>query len=201
MSRSSDRFFASPNWHVDCRLVAELPEDSVVGVRFITYMVSIAVALAALLLTGWFAYSDVNLRQQIDDANHRLEDDYWDVAEIRRLQRFYEIEAKKIESAYAEIKNPIFFSGFISDLGRTMPDRMIVDAIDFTEGKIVVRGRFPESPEKASELIGGYVAKLRKDPEEGPHFSAINITALERSTEDEQMMTYELTFHLKARSL
>jgi len=99
MSRSSDRFFASPNWHVDCRLVAELPEDSVVGVRFITYMVSIAVALAALLLTGWFAYSDVNLRQQIDDANHRLEDDYWDVAEIRRLQRFYEIEAKKIESA------------------------------------------------------------------------------------------------------
>ena len=47
MSRSSERFFSSQNWHVDCRLVAELPEDSVVGVRFIIYLVSIAIALAA----------------------------------------------------------------------------------------------------------------------------------------------------------
>jgi hypothetical protein len=200
MSRSSERFFSSQNWHVDCRLVAELPEDSVVGVRFIIYLVSIAIALAALLFTGWFAYSDANLRQQIADANHRLEDDYWDVAEIRRLQRFYEIEAKKIESAYSEIKDPILFSRFISYLGQTMPERMIVDAIEYADGKLTIRGRFPENPEKASELIGAYVAKLRKDPDEGPRFSAINITALERSTEDEQMMTYELTFHLKPQS-
>lgn len=200
MSRASDRLFLTPNWHVDCRLVAELPEDSVVGVRFIIYAVSSAIALAALLFTGWYIYDNFNIRQQIDDANHRLEDAYWDVAEIRRLQRFYETEAKKIESAYAEIKNPILLSGFISDLGRTMPNRMIVDAVDFADGKIFIRGRIPESAERASELIGGFVTKLRKDPEIGSHFSAINITGLERSTEDEQMMIYELTFHLKPRS-
>ena len=200
MTRSRDRLFIAPNWHIDCRLVAELPEDSVVGVRFITYAVSCAIALAALLFTGWYGYADFTLRQQIDDGNHALEDNYWDVAEIRRLQRFYEIEAKKIESSYAEIKNPIYVSGFISDLGRTMPERMIIDSIEYGDGKIVIRGRFHESAERASQIIGAYVDQLRKDPDIGSYFTSINIVGLDRSSEDEQMMNYELLLHLKPRT-
>src|SRR5580704_19073910 len=89
-----DRLFLSPHWHVDCRLVAELPEDSVVGIRFITYAISSAIALAVVLFTGWYVYSDLSLRHQIEDATLRLEDDRWEVIEITRLQRFYEIESK-----------------------------------------------------------------------------------------------------------
>ena len=200
MTRGRERLFLAPNWHVDCRLVAELPEDSVVGMRFITYAVSSAIALAALLFTGWYAYADFSLRQQIADGNRRLEDDYWDVAEVRRLQRFYEIEAKKIESSYSELKSPILVSGFLSDIGHTLPDRMLVDLIDYGDGKINVRGRLRESPQKASQLIGSYVDKLRADAKVGSHFTAINITGLERSTEDEQMMNFEITFHIKPRS-
>ena len=44
MSRAKERLFLAPNWHVDCRLIAELPEDSVVGMRFITYAISCAIA-------------------------------------------------------------------------------------------------------------------------------------------------------------
>ncbi len=201
MKIARDRLFLAPNWHVDCRLVAELPEDSVVGVRFITYAVSSAVALAAMLFTGWYAYADINLRQQIDDGNRQLEDVYWDVAEIRRLQRFYEIEAKKIENAYAEIKAPILVSGFISDLGRTIPDRMSIDSIEYTDEKATIRGRIAENPSRASQIIGGYVDKLRNDPAMSASFSSINITGLERASEDEQTMSYELIFHIKPRSL
>lgn len=200
MNGPRDRLFLAPHWHVDCRLVAELPEDSVVGVRFITYAVSCAIALAAVLFTGWYAYSDFSLRQQIEDANRRLEGDYWDVAEITRLQRFYEIEAKKIESAYSEIKNPIFVSGFISAIGRSLPDRMLVDSIDFGDGRAVVRGRLREDPGLASQLVGRYVDKLRSNPAIGPHFTSINITGLDRSPDDEQMMSYEITFRVKPRT-
>jgi hypothetical protein len=201
MTRGRDRLFLAPNWHVDCRLVAELPEDSVVGVRFITYAVSCAIALAAVLFTGWYAYADFSLRQQIDDWNQRLEGDHWDVVEILRLQRFYEIEAKKIGSAYKEIRSPFLISGFLSDLGRTIPDRMLIDSIDFGDGKTVVRGRLREAPDLASRLVGGYVSKLRTDPAIGLYFTSINITGLDRSTEDEQMMSYEITFRLKPRTL
>jgi hypothetical protein len=200
MSSARERLFLAPNWHVDCRLVAELPEDSVVGMRFVTYAVPSAIALGALLFTGWYAYADLNLRQQIDEAHRAMDDTFWDVAEVRRLQRFYEIEAKKIENAYAEMKTPILLSGFISDLGRTMPDRMIVDAIEYADARIIIHGRLHENPEQASQMIGNYVDKLRKDPVIGAHFTAINITGLERSTEDDQMMNYEVTLRIKPRS-
>jgi hypothetical protein len=196
-----DRLFLAPHWHIDCRLIAELPEDSVVGVRFITYAIPCVIALAAVLFTGWYGYADFILRQQINDWNQRLERDYWDVAEIRRQQRFYENEAKKIEGAYIEIKNPIFISGFISELGQTIPATMAIDSIDYGDGKAILRGRVREAPERASQLVGAYVEKLRKDPVVGPYYSAINITGLSRSNEDEQVMVYEITLHLKPRTL
>lgn len=201
MSARKDRLFLTPNWHVDCRLVAELPEDAVVGMRFLTWAVPSAIALIALLFTGWYGYTDLNLRQQIDEGNRAMEDTYWDVAEVRRMQRFYEIEAKKIESAYNDIKTPILISGFMVDMGHTMPDRMIVDSIEFGDGRINVKGRFQETPEHASQILGGYIDKLRKEPAIGAHFSSINIIGLERSTENEQMMIYEVTFRIKPRSL
>jgi hypothetical protein len=200
MTSARERLLLASHWHVDCRLVAELPEDSVVGLRFITYAISCAIALAAILFTGWYAYADLSLRHQIEDATQHLEDDRWEVIEIRRLQRFYEIEAKKIESAASEMKNPLLLSGFISELGHDLPERMVVDSIELSEGQFVVRGRLREASERASRLIGGFLDKLRNDPELGPHFSQINVTSLDRSPEDEQVMIYSITLRLKPRS-
>jgi hypothetical protein len=200
MTSARERLLLASHWHVDCRLVAELPEDSVVGIRFITYAISCAIALGAVLFTGWYAYADLSLRHQIEDATQHLEDDRWEVIEIRRLQRFYEIEAKKIESAASEMKNPLLLSGFISQLGHDLPERMVVDSIELSEGQFVVRGRLREASERASRLIGGYLDKLRNDPELAPHFNQINVTSLDRSPEDEQVMVYSITLHLKPRS-
>ena len=201
MILAKDRLHMTPHWHVDCRLIAELPEDSVVGMRFITYVVSFAIAFAAVLFTGWYAYADFAIRRQIDDAEQKIEEDRWEVIEIRRLQRFYEIESKKIESAYAEIKNPILFSGFIAELGATLPDRMLIDSIDYSEGKFIIRGRIKQLSERASITVGTYLEKLRSDPEIGPHFRTINVTSLERSNEDDQMMVYAISMSMKPRTL
>ena len=126
MKSSRDRLFLSPNWHVDCRLIVELPEDSVVGVRFISYAITSSIALAAVLFTGWLAYRDLSLRHMIDDAEQRIEEDRWDVIEIKRLQRFYEQESDKVESAFTEMRNPILISGFVSEIGRTLPDLSLI---------------------------------------------------------------------------
>jgi hypothetical protein len=201
MKASRERIFLGPNWHVDCRLVAELPEDSVVGIRFITYAISCAIALAVLLFTGWYVYTDINLRHQIEDATLHLEDDRWEVIEITRLQRFYEVESRKIESAYKEMRNPILISGFISQLGHTLPERMAIDDIDFTDNVFIVKGRIRETSERASIVLGDFLETLRKNPEVGSHCNSINVTALDRSVEDDQMMTYSITFKLKDRSI
>jgi len=199
MKSSRDRLFLSPNWHVDCRLIVELPEDSVVGVRFISYAITSSIALAAVLFTGWLAYRDLSLRHMIDDAEQRIEEDRWDVIEIKRLQRFYEQESDKVESAFTEMRNPILISGFVSEIGRTLPDKMVVDSIDWNDGRVTIRGGLRETSERASLLLGSYVDKLRDDPEIGPNFSSITVTGLNRSTEDEQMLGYEISLKLKPR--
>jgi hypothetical protein len=201
MKATRDRLFLTPHWHVDCRLVAELPEDSVVGMRFITYAVSTGIAVLAVLFTGWYAYTDLDLRHQIDYTANRLEDDRWEVIEITRLQRFYEIESKKIESAYSEMKNPLLISGFIAEVGRTLPERMVVDSIDFNEGTFVIRGRMRETSEHASIILGDYLDKLRNDSEVGPRFATINVTSLNRSVDDEQVMSYAITMKVKPRAI
>jgi len=139
------------------------------------------------------------LRRQIEEAEQKLEDDRWEVIEVRRLQRFYEIESKKIESAYTEIRNPFLFSSLVSELGRSLPDRMVIDTIEFADGRFVIHGRLREASERASLLLGDYLDKLRSDPELGQHFTSINVTGLDRSLEDEQMMNYAITMHLKPR--
>ena len=138
-------------------------------------------------------------KRELEEAEQKLEDDRWEVIEIRRLQRFYEIESKKIESAYSEMRNPFLFSAFVSELGRSLPERMVVDTIEFGDGKFIIHGRLREASERASLLLGDYLDKLRTDPELGPHFTSINVTGLDRSLEDEQMMTYAITMHLKPK--
>ena len=57
-----------------------------------------------------------------------------------------------------------------------------------------------EASERASLMLGSYLDKLRADPEVGPRFSSINVTGLDRSVEDDQVMTYAITMHLKPRA-
>ena len=190
---SRERLALGANWHVDCRLVVELPEDSIVGVRFTIYVISCVIAFSALLFTGYLAYLDLNIRHQIADWNQKIEEDKWEELAIKIRQHNYEVESQKIESAYAQMKNPVFVSGFIAELGRTLPAQMVIDSIDWNEGTVVVKGDLRETSEHASMILGNYVDKLRADPEIGPHFSSINLTGAERSTTDEQAMIFEIT--------
>jgi hypothetical protein len=197
---SRERLSLGPNWHVDCRLVVELPEDSIVGIRFTIYAISSVIAFSAVLFTGYLIYMDLNLRHQIADWNARIEEDKWEELAIKIRQHNYEGESKKIESAYVEMKNPVFVSGFFSELGRTLPDQMIVDSISWNEGAVIFRGNLRDTSEHASIILGDYVDKLRLDPDIGPHFGSISLTGAERSTVDDQLMIFQITMRAKPKS-
>jgi hypothetical protein len=197
---SRERLLLGPNWHVDCRLVVELPEDSIVGIRFTIYVISCVIAFTAVLFTGYLIYLDLNIRHQIADWNQKIEEDKWEELAIKIRQHNYEGESKKIESAYNEMKNPVFVSGFFSELGRTLPPQMIVDSISWSEGAVVFRGNLRDTSEHASMILGDYVDKLRADPEIGPHFGSISLTGAERSTLDDQLMIFQITMRAKPKS-
>lgn len=195
MTRNRDPLALSAHWHVDCRIEAELPEDNLVGTRFLINVVCSAVALGALLFAGWLGYLNLSLRYQIHDWEQRIKDNRAEMLDIQRMQREYATEAAKIDQAYALVRPEFFVSGVIADLGRTRPDPVLIDIIEWNESGIIMRGSLRETPERASRLIGGYVDVLRADQKIGSRFSVVQ-TSLDREATGDAMK-FEISFRLK----
>ena len=196
MTESRNPFLPPPQWHVDCRIVAELPEDRIVGRRFLVKLLFGSVTLILFLIAGWLLYSCLSQRDHIGDWERRLADNQAEVREIQRLQREYGLEAAKIEAAYTLVSGPLDLSEFIAQIGRTRLKEMTIDIIETSGGGLVMRGSLSEtSSERASRALGKYVEDLRKDPQIGPRFPQIVLKSLERR-ENNDPLSFEISFVL-----
>jgi hypothetical protein len=181
---------------VDCRIEVDLPEDNLVGTRFIINMVFTAFAVAAVLFTGWLGYKNLSMRYQIRDWERRINDNRAVVSEIQQMGREYNVEAAKIDQAYALIRPQLFVSGFIMNLGRTRPEPVGIDIIEWNDTGIVVRGSLRERSERATRILGLYVEELRRDKSMQPIFREISLTDLDRGSSGDTIK-FEIVFRLK----
>lgn len=197
-----DPLVVDPRWHVDCRIEAELPEDKVIGKRFIIHAAFVATALSALTFTGWLGFVTLNLRHHIADWEQRIKDNRAEVREVQAMQRDYATESVKIDQAHALVRPQLYVSRFATDLGRMRPEKIVIDTIEWNDAGIVVRGNVRESSERASRLLAGFVEVLRKDEKIGALFREILLTDLDRgggsAAGNEETLRYEIKFTLKA---
>ena len=187
----------SPHWHVDCRIESELPEDNVVGTRFLINVVFTAFAVGALLFTGWLGYLNLSLRHQIRDWEQRIVENRAEMLDIQRMQRDYAVEGGKIDQAYTLVRTQLYVSGFLNHIGRTRPEQMVIDIIEWNESGVIVRGSVREKSERATRLLGGYVEQLRRDDKVAPLFRDIGLTDVDRGSTGETLR-FEIVFRLKS---
>jgi hypothetical protein len=200
MSRERDPLGLTEHWHVDLRIESELPEDNVVGTRFLINVVFAAVALVTLLVTGWIGFQNFHLRKQISDWEQRMGDIRAEVADVKYMQKEYAIESGKIDQAFALMKPQLYVSGFVAELGRTRPEQIGIDTIDWTEAGIIVRGYVRENSQRAAQLLGSYTKQLNAEKKIGPLFREITLTSLDRggAAAGAELLNFELTFRLKS---
>lgn len=196
MARSRDPLGLGPHWHVDFRIEAELPEDSVVGRRFLLNAFASALAVGALLYAGWLGYLALSLQHQIRDWEQRIQDHRAEVREIEQARRDYATEAAKIDQAYALVRPQLFVSGFIADIGRTRPEQMVIDIIEWNDAGIVIRGNLQERSERATQILGGYVELLRGDAKINPLFREIVVASVSRAANGD-VLRFEIALRLK----
>jgi hypothetical protein len=196
MSSDSDQLDLDPHWHVDCRIVADLPEDSVIGMRFLINAAVGAVTLTLALGTFWLFYSNLALRESIGDWEKRLADRQAEISEIETLQLAFNREVVAVDTAYDLVHNQLDVTQYLQQLGRTRPDIMVIDLIERTGREVTLRGSLRESSERASRVLTGYVQRLRDDPAVGPRFHEIVLTTLERLDESDTIR-FVITFRLK----
>ncbi len=196
MKRSRDPLILSPHWHVDCRIEADLPEDNIVGTRFLINVVFTAVAVVALIFSGWLGYVNLNLRHQIRDWEQRINENRAEVRDIQRMQQEYAVEAAKIDQAYSLVRPRLYVSSFLLNLGRTRPEQMAIDQIEWNDAGIIVRGSIADRSERATRLLGGYVEQLRKDEKLIPIFRDIGLTDVDRGATGD-MLKFEIIFRFR----
>jgi hypothetical protein len=196
MSRSRDPLTLSPHWHVDYRIEAELPEDTIVGRRFLINGGFTILLIAALGWAGFVAFQTLEQNRLIRELERTINDSRPEVSRIDKLQADFDAAARKIDQAFTLVRPRLFVSGFVASIGRTRPPQMAIDLLDWNDTAIVLRGGLRERNTGASKILGEYVETLRNDPKLGPLFSAIQLTNVDRGS-GAGMLRFEIKFSLK----
>ncbi len=159
MARNRDPLALSPNWHLDLRLEAELPEDNVVRTRFVVGAVFGTGALMSLLLLAWVGYTRSALRTEIAEWDHIAAESKANVNEVEQMQKEFAGEALKVEKAAKIIKTRLLFSAFVANVAQTRPAAVTVDQIQLTEEGISVAGQVASNAE-----FTRYMSALKQNP-------------------------------------
>jgi len=197
-SNSKQSPFLQP-WHVDCRLSKELPDDKPVRGRFVAAVLAGTLAAAALTYTFWTVYARQELAADIADWRQRIEANSAETAKLRAVGAALAADAARVDEAYALIHGPLVVSKFIQEIGRTRPAPVRLDMIELNSGAISLRGGLSESSQRASVILGQYVADLRASPYFRQFFSAMALTTLERN-EQTGAINFEITLKLKVET-
>ena len=182
-----------PYWHYDCRIEAELPEDRVVGIRFLTTAAFSLAAAVTFLTATWLVYRDITLRYQIKDWYQRIEDSREGMKDVDRMESEYAAESTRIEAAYDVMKHPYVVSEFLATFGKMLPAELQISDIDSSDSGIIVKGTIHESTEVASKTLGTFVKTLNATAAMNKLFSPIRLTSLVRREEDD-VITFRITF-------
>jgi len=192
MSQRPSLISPHEDWRMDFCLSAELPEDSIIGRRFITNALASLVVAGALLALAWTGYELWVVKGGIGDWQARMANAGPELKEVERLQGEYVLETQRIDQIHRLMSNPMPVTRLIGELGRTLPDIVSLDMIESYDDEIVVRGTLEASSQEASKLIGNYVKGLSDNPVIGPHFEEIKLSGLERF-DDEDGLSFEFT--------
>jgi hypothetical protein len=191
MPRKPTEFDLEPNWHLDYRDLASLPEDRVVRVRFLVNTCAGALTLILLILVGWQLLARYSVATQLRFWDEKIALHHREYDELQLVLRDYMTESDKIKDAYDLIYSPFVPSDFVLAIGRTLPDRMTVDMIGYADGMITIRGNLAEPPEAASRVLGRYIESLRNDAQIGTLFVDISARSLDRA-KDGDLFNFEI---------
>jgi outer membrane murein-binding lipoprotein Lpp len=205
MSRSKDPLTLSPHWHVDYRIEAELPEDTVVSKRFLINAGFTVLAVAGLVWAGVLAWQARELSGQIDQLEREIRTARPEISAIDAAQAEYDREATKIDQTYALVRPRLFVSEFVAAIARTRPPQLAIDLIEWNDNTVVLRGGLRERNTVASRTLGDYVEGLKRDPTIKPLFQAIQLTNLDRASQVNTLerasgvgvLRFEIKFTLK----
>jgi len=185
-------------WRVDLRLITELPEDDVVGRKFLINSITGTILLLVALATGWHFYLRMATADELQSWRETVNRHRAASNEVKNLRTLLFGDAAKVEFAHGILAMPMSPSRLLTELGQTRPEVVRLELIEGDDTAVVVRGSLVEnSSTRASQLLGGFVDQLRKHPVIGRNYTSINLIGMTRSERAATIITFDLSFRPK----
>lgn len=185
-------------WRVDLRLIAELPEDDVVGRKFLINSITGGLLLLVALVTGWHFYLRMSVAHELESWQETVKRHRAASNEVKNLRTLLFGDAAKVEYAHNQLHASIALSALLMELGRTRPDLVRLERIEGDDLAVQIHGSMLESSTtRASQLLGRYVEQLRKHPVIGTSFASITLAGIGRAEGAADQITFDLSLRVR----
>lgn len=177
-----------PAWHPNFRNFDRLPDTKVVRTAFFVNGVAITVAVVTLL---WFAYQEyqlLNLRRQVEVVQDQIDRDRKPSDQMIALQRKFQTEAARVAEVEAFLESKPRLSPLLLRLAETLPANIALDAFDFRDLTVTIRGTVRGAPDQASGYASSYLQLLKVDPVLAETFDDITLVNLSRSPQTGRLL-------------
>jgi Tfp pilus assembly protein PilN len=180
-------------WHPNFRNTASLPDTKAVRTTFFINALVALVAIGLLTLVGYQEYTLADLRSQITQLEQQIAHDKKPSQDAVTLFGQFQAEEKKIQELEAFLSgNKLVVSRFLNRLGKSIPAKVSITTVEYTDAGVNLRGLVVGTPEQASGMISSYEKQLKADDEIGKRFDQIALTNLSRDAQNGRL-SFEIT--------
>ena len=184
-------------WHPNFRNTAELPDIKTVRTKFFINAACVVLAIGALLSWCYIEYTVHTVAGELKSVNQQIARDTKGSQEaIAQYKKFKADESKITELSAFASGQKVLLSDFVSNLGQTLPEHVVLSELQLKEAEISLRGVIKSSSEAASGISASYEKQLRESPTSAGRFSSIVLTSLSRDTVT-GFMNFEIVLKFK----
>ena len=172
-------------WHPNFRNVATLPDTKVVRTTFFINALAGIAAAALLMLVAYQEYTLADFRSQIARLDEQIGRDKRQSQEAVALFGKFQAEEKKLQEVQTFLgTNKVVLPDFLNRIGQSIPAKVSIIAMEYSDAGINLRGSVVGTPEEASGMISVYEKALKADEEIGRRFNQIALTNLSRDAQN-----------------
>jgi hypothetical protein len=182
-------------WHPNFRNRERLPDTKVVRTFFFVNVTAITVVLGLILAFWYQEYRIREMNRQLTGWQAQIARNQKSATEAVALSKKFAGEEGKIRELDAFLQQRLVLSQFLVRLGKSLPDNLVIDAVEIRDIGANLRGAAAGSPVEAVDRTTAYVELLQQDD----YFKAIFETKDIRQEVRREQLSGGVTFDLFMR--